>query len=104
MPIMESKRKVEEGALVPVKRPRNELVIADSDRKGLVESVSCRQGRGAEFGRQYHDLYLGMIGLLINIYTLNDKRRSVCVSVRLYVHRALMFYADILNIDRWSGT
>ena len=41
MPVMEAKRKVvEDGGLVPVKRPRNELVAAETDRKALIESVS----------------------------------------------------------------
>ncbi|XP_072028247.1 U5 small nuclear ribonucleoprotein 40 kDa protein-like [Amphiura filiformis] len=38
MPVMESKRKIEEGALVPIKRPRNELVAAETEIKSLIES------------------------------------------------------------------
>ena len=40
MPIMESKRKADDGALVPFKKPRNELVVADSNGKSVKESVS----------------------------------------------------------------
>lgn len=39
MPVIDNKRKAEEGALVPVKKPRNELVATDVNNR-IVQAVS----------------------------------------------------------------